>query len=96
MISKNQLKFLKSLNQSKFRNKNNMFIVEGWRSIQDFINSDYKLVSVFATSRWINLNNNFKNTIQINEEDLKKISSLKTPNQVLAIFEKKINKFKQS
>lgn len=89
MISKNQLKFLKSLNQSKFRNKNNMFIVEGWRSIQDFINSDYKLVSVFATSRWINLNNNFKNTIQINEEDLKKISSLKTPNQVLAIFEKK-------
>ena len=22
-----------------------MFIVEGWRSIQDFINSDYKLVS---------------------------------------------------
>ena len=89
MISKNQLKFLKSLNQSKFRNKNNMFIVEGWRSIQDFINSDYKLVSVFATSKWINLNNNFKNTIQINQEDLKKISSLKNPNQVLAIFEKK-------
>ena len=89
MISKNQLKFLKSLNQSKFRNKNNMFIVEGWRSIQDFINSDYKLVSVFATSRWINLNNNFKNAIQINQEDLKKISSLKNPNQVLAIFEKK-------
>lgn len=89
MISKNQLKFLKSLNQSKFRNKNNMFIVEGWRSIQDFINSDYKLVSVFATSKWINLNNNFKNAIQINQEDLKKISSLKTPNQVLAIFEKK-------
>jgi len=89
MISKNQLKFLKSLNQSKFRNKNNMFIVEGWRSIQDFINSDYKLVSIFATISWINLNNNFKNAIEINQKDLKRISSLKNPNQVLAIFEKK-------
>tara|TARA_B100000900_G_scaffold406155_1_gene416784 strand:- start:50 stop:787 length:738 start_codon:yes stop_codon:yes gene_type:complete len=92
MVSKNQLKFLKSLNLSKFRNKNNMFIVEGWRSIQDFINSDHKLVSIFATSSWINLNNNIKNIIQINQEDLNKVSSLKNPNQVLAIFEKK--KFK--
>ena len=89
MVSKNQLKFLKSLNLSKFRNKNNMFIVEGWRSIQDFINSDHKLVSIFATSSWINLNNNIKNIIQINQEDLNKVSSLKNPNQVLAIFEKK-------
>ncbi len=88
MISKNQLKFLKSLNQLKFRNKNNMFIVEGWRSIQDFINSDYKLVSIFATSRWINLNKNIKKITQINQEDLNKISSLKNPNQVLAIFKK--------
>ena len=55
MVSKNQLKFLKSLNLSKFRNKNNMFIVEGWKSIQGFTNSDYKLVSIFATSSWINL-----------------------------------------
>ncbi|MBH76068.1 MAG: RNA methyltransferase [Flavobacteriales bacterium] len=89
MVSKNQLKFLKSLNLSKFRNKNNMFIVEGWRSIQDFINSDHKLVSIFATSSWINLNSNVKNIIQINQEDLNKVSSLKNPNQVLAIFEKK-------
>ena len=70
-----------------------MFIVEGWRSIQDFINSDHKLVSVYATSRWINLNNNIKNIIQINQEDLNKVSSLKNPNQVLAVFEKK--KFKK-
>ena len=96
MISKNQLKFLRSLNQSKFRNKNNMFIVEGWRSIQDFISSDYKLVSIFATSRWINLNKSIKKIIQINQEDLKKISSLKNPNQVIAIFEKKnIESFKK-
>ena len=53
MISKSEIKFLKSLNLLKFRNKHNMFKVEGWKSLKEFLASDYKLVSIFATNDWL-------------------------------------------
>ena len=90
MISKNEIKFVKSLNLLKFRDKHNMFKVEGWRSLKEFLNSDYKLVSVFATSNWLMSNSiSFKNVKKIQQKDLKSMSSLKTPSQVIGVFEKK-------
>ena len=90
MISKNEIKFVKSLNLLKFRDKHNMFKVEGWRSLKEFLNSDYKLVSIFATSNWL-MNNSvsLKNVQKIQNKDLTSISSLKTPSQVIGVFEKK-------
>ena len=90
MISKNKIKFLKSLNLLKFRFKYNMFKVEGWNSIKEFLDSDYKLVSLFATANWLAKNDLIVDNIeQINERDLVSISSLKTPNQIIGVFEKK-------
>jgi TrmH family RNA methyltransferase len=100
MISKNEIKFLKSLNSLKFRDKHNMFKVEGWRSLKEFLNSDYKLISLFATSNWLEANDiSIKNIKTIPLRDLKTISSLKTPNQIIGIFEQKrfqldVNSFK--
>ena len=54
MISKNEIKLIKSLNLQKFRNKNNLFKVEGWRTIKEFLKSDYKLVDFFVTDSFIN------------------------------------------
>tara|TARA_A100000164_G_C21842809_1_gene740948 strand:- start:164 stop:907 length:744 start_codon:yes stop_codon:yes gene_type:complete len=90
MISKNEIKFLKSLNLLKFRNENNVFKVEGWRSLKEFLNSDYKLVSLYATSNWLDNNDiSVLRIKKINERDLKYISSLKSPNQIIGVFEKK-------
>ncbi len=90
MISKNEIKFLKSLNLLKFRAKYNLFKVEGWRSVKEFLNSDYNLVSFIATSDWLEKNDvSLKNIKIIKENDLKFISSLKNPNQIIAVFEKK-------
>jgi len=46
------------------------------------------LIFIAATSSWIDLNKSVKNVIQISQEDLNKVSSLKSPNNVLAVFEK--------
>ena len=89
MISKNEIKLIKSLNLQKFRNKNNLFKVEGWRTIKEFLKSDYKLINLFLTDDFINtgviLNVPFR---KIKQVELNKISSLKSPNQSLAVFEK--------
>mgnify|MGYP001214941445 CR=1 FL=1 len=89
MISKNEIKFLKSLNFLKFRDKHSMFKVEGWRSLKEFLKSDYKLVSIFAESNWLTSHNvSLKNVNIIQQRDLRSISSLKNPNQIIGVFEK--------
>ena len=79
----------------KFRNKHNLFKVEGWRSIKEFLKSDYKLYTLLLsndfdnTSRLFN-SRSFKN---VNQSILNKISSLKTPCKTIAVFEKKTSNF---
>ena len=46
MVSKSQIKLIKSLSQKKFRNKHELFVVEGVKGIQEFLNSDFELVSL--------------------------------------------------
>ena len=84
MLTKNQSKRILSLKQKKQRLKQGLFIVEGPKVVQEFIDSNYELVEIFS------INNNYAHfegrlTI-IDENELKKISSLVTPNTVLAIF----------
>ena len=84
MLTKNQSKRILSLRQKKQRLKQGLFIVEGPKVVQEFIDSNYVLVEIFS------INNNYahfegKLTI-IDEKELKKISSLVTPNTVLAVF----------
>jgi TrmH family RNA methyltransferase len=84
MLTKNQSKRILSLKQKKQRLKQGLFIVEGPKVVQEFIDSNYELVELFS------INNNYahfegKLTI-IDEKELKKISFLVTPNTVLAVF----------
>ena len=84
MLTKNQSKRILSLKQKKQRLKQGLFIVEGPKVVQEFIDSNYELVEIFS------INNNYahfegKLTI-IDEKELKKISSHVTPNTVLAVF----------
>ena len=92
MVSKSQIKLIKSLSQKKFRNTHGLFVVEGIKGIKEFLNSDYELVSVYSTVEEFNVPKN--QLILIGENELKKISSLKTPQKALAVF--KIPPFTES
>ncbi|MCK5824350.1 MAG: RNA methyltransferase [Ichthyobacteriaceae bacterium] len=88
MISKNQLKLIQGLNQKKSRNKHNLFIAEGVKVVSELLNSNLNLHSVYVlTEFYTKLNNINSDKINIiTELELKKISNLKAPNQVLALF----------
>jgi TrmH family RNA methyltransferase len=92
-ISKNSIKFIKSLGIKKFRQKYNKFTVEGDKMLREILmQKDLHIESLYATDSWIQTHKP-ENKIQqdrifkITLTELDRISSLKTPNQVLAVIE---------
>ena len=82
-LSKNHIKLITSLSQKKYRQKHQLFIVEGVKVVQEFLSSSYELEILFSTENDFSFTNKF---IKVSDQELKKISSLKNPNKVLAIF----------
>ena len=82
-LSKNHIKLITSLSQKKYRQKHKLFVVEGVKVVHEFLNSSYELEIVFSTDTDFSSTNKF---IEVTDQELKKISSLKNPNKVLAIF----------
>ena len=88
-LSKNHLKLITSLSQKKYRHKYKLFIVEGIKVVQEFLNSSHELEILFSTESSFSYLDSF---IEVSEQELKKISSLKTPNKVLALFKIPVEK----
>ena len=84
-ISKNQFKLITSLSQKKYRQKHKLFIAEGIKVVQEILNSSFEIETLFCTEDFITDISNEK-IVRISENDLKKISNLKTPNKVLGLF----------
>ena len=84
-LSKNQLKLITSLQQKKYRIKNGLFIAEGAKVVGEFLNSNFKLNHLFCVNE--SAYSGVEGITLISEVELKKISTLKTPNNVLALFE---------
>jgi TrmH family RNA methyltransferase len=52
-ISKAELKYLASLSQKKVRSKEQKFLLEGWRSLKEVLNSPHKIELVAVVSRYL-------------------------------------------
>lgn len=85
MVSKNQIKFITSLQQKKYRIANKLFFAEGVKGIQELLDSDFELDNLYTTQNDFDEVSKEKKTI-ISENDLKKITALATPNSCLAVF----------
>lgn len=87
MLSKSQINSIKSLQQKKFRREQGFFLAEGHKSIAEFANSPYRIDTVYHTpafdSKVLKLSQKI-NSCEISVTDLEKISSLKTPQEVVA------------
>jgi TrmH family RNA methyltransferase len=92
VISKNQIKYIQSLHSKKNREEEGLFIVEGIKLVTEFIQQNkFEIKEVFSTAEYIDshikiLTDNQIWHNEITTEELKKISLLSTPNQVLAII----------
>jgi TrmH family RNA methyltransferase len=89
MLSKSQISLLKSLQNKKERKENGLFLVEGYKSVVEFINSAYKIEAIYHTAsfdpKMLNLSQKI-NLYNISVTDIEKISSLKTPQLVVALI----------
>jgi len=96
MLVSTQVKYIQSLGHKKFRDAEGAFIAEGPKVVLELLQSDNcTLVRCFATASWLqaqerHLKGRQDLFIEIEEKDLKRISMLVTPNQVLAIFNKPV------
>lgn len=87
MLSKNEVNYIKSLYNKKQRNEHKLFIAEGKKIVDELMQSSLKVKTIYATKHWTNNTKNNCELIEISSQELEKISSLHTPNQVLAIVE---------
>ena len=85
MISKQTIKFISSLKHSKYRLKYNCFVAEGIHLVSEFINSKFKIHSIYATQALVG-DNQFNNISIVSQRELSRISSLKNPSNILAVI----------
>ena len=83
MISKNQLKYIRQLEQKKYRRREGVFVAEGTKVVGDLLQR-YRPEAVFATADW---QAPAGITPQlVTDDELRRISFLQHPQQVLALF----------
>lgn len=95
MLSKTYTKYIQSLHGKKGRDIHHAFIAEGSKVVMELLNNG-KIVctKILATAGWIKENDasikaSFHGPVELIEPfELERISSLSTPNNVLAVFEK--------
>jgi TrmH family RNA methyltransferase len=84
MLSKSQIKLITQLKQKKYRQQRGFFVVEGVKTINELLHSNFELQTLYTIESF---NIDAKNEVLISETDLKRISFLTTPNKALAVFE---------
>ncbi len=87
MLSKAQSKYLRSLQQTKFRRKFGEFIVEGSVNVLDFISGPLEVKALFADENWLNGHQREVAGVMtepVTRREMQKISALKNPSEVLA------------
>ncbi|MDR7369396.1 RNA methyltransferase [Flavobacterium aquidurense] len=85
MVSKNQIKLITGLHQKKQRFANQLFFAEGVKVIQELLQSNFELEHLYTTLNDFETVQSSKRTL-VNDQELKKISALSTPNSCLAVF----------
>ena len=86
MLSKNQVKLIQKLHQKKYRNELNLFIVEGKKSINEFLQAGYTPQLLIATEAFTTGVPQHLIT-PVSKDELRKVSTLQNPDEGLAVFE---------
>lgn len=91
MLSKARAKEIAALHQKKFRKELGLFLVEGEKMVDELLHSRLRTKQLVATVAWLNNNPLAGDTgaelTEAGPGDLARISTLITPNQVVAVVE---------
>jgi TrmH family RNA methyltransferase len=75
MISRKEIKLIRSLYQKKYRDEEELFVVEGEKSVEEALRSGFEVIKVFRIS-------------EIGEEAMSRITLLSSPSPALALVRK--------
>lgn len=79
MLTNQKIKFIRSLSLKKNRIENQLFVVEGEKNVNEFINSDFVIDSVYS------IDDSLKDSFKVSPKELDRISHLNSSNKVLAV-----------
>jgi len=90
MLVKSKVKYIQSLSQKQLRDQLNVFVAEGPKIFKELASAaNAEPVEIYATKEWVQRNAGWNNIIEeVTSDELSRISSLKSPNQVLAVFKR--------
>jgi TrmH family RNA methyltransferase len=96
MITKNELKYYSSLLIKKYRQQEKKFLVEGFKFVDEGIQSDYECEVVLSTRAFHDEHKKFFSNIETNHRveilstlDFYKLSDTHNPQGVMAVFKEK-------
>lgn len=93
MLSKTRIKQIRSLEQRKYRRAEGLFVAEGYKLVGELLSAGHSPVYVCHTNQWSGTTA-YPNpptalsypTDVVDEEELRRVSLLQHPQQVLALF----------
>ncbi|WP_420602564.1 TrmH family RNA methyltransferase [Flagellimonas sp.] len=86
MVTKNQIKLVTSLQQKKYRTQHGLFVVEGKKTVNELLQASTRLYKLFVTN--VQAVQDFEGTELVSQAELRQMSSLNTPSDILAVFYK--------
>jgi RNA methyltransferase, TrmH family len=94
MLSKTKAKFIKSLQDKKYRHENKLFLVEGAKSTLELLSSDFTISEFYCTDKFMKehkneLSNQRLSYSLVTENELSTISSYSNNNAALAVVQMK-------
>lgn len=85
-VSNNEIKFVKSLSHKKFRDENDLFVVEGEKMVEEAVRSSFEVRRIYRSD-------------EIGDTAMERMSLLSSPSPALALVKKPddmtINKFEE-
>lgn len=84
ILTRNDIQRIKSLQRKIHRKRTGCFVVEGEKCVAELLASEFEVTELYATNDW-STNFNKISIKYISSPDLKRISTLKSPNKVLAV-----------
>lgn len=93
MIGKSKIRLVRSLEQKKFRREERLFVAEGHKTIEELL-PVFDCTFLAADKEWLSaheahigmLKRKGTEVEEVSDEELKRISLLKTPQDMLAVF----------
>lgn len=92
MLTRAQIKHIRSLTQQKFRNEFKEFIAEGEKIAGEWLAADGMVKMIVATRRWAEFNSGLierhpeAQVFIVKDRELESLSSLQTPNGVILVL----------